>query len=527
MADLSRIPTADLEALQQGDISKVSTDTLLFIQKQGDPISGVADQQQAPQAPGLGDKLGQRWKNIGQAFTGQIPGAGPQEPQKPTVGNVALRTAEVPLRVGGQMTGAVGDVLGAAAEAVIPDKAKETIKEGARYVLDSPLGRVGISAAKKGKEYYDLFKKSYPNVAADLEALTNVATIVPMGKAAQMTGKPLAAAGKESLNIAKDVAALAKPTIWPTIEKGWAAEVDAAINKGIEKTVMTARAKKSDPQVMKYMANAKTAVKDIISNKENLKYTFESGEEVVGKLPKSLGEFREAVAQRKKALWADVEKINKTAGESEIRIGLTDLADKLDAFAGKGAVATVNPEASAYAKEMATLYRNKKYFTPQEAQEALTELNKRFEVYIKNPTVKKEIDVIAGNNIRNAIDESIASLPGGDKYKELKRTYGALTAIEGDVTRKSIQDMSKMKGRIGWLDILGGAEFVSGVLTMNPTLAARGALLEGLNQVRKWQVNPNRYVRNMFENADRILERQKGFKAKSKTGQFIQEAISP
>ena len=166
MADLSRIPTADLEALQQGDISKVSTDTLLFIQKQGDPISGVADQQQAPQAPGLGDKLGQRWKNIGQAFTGQIPGAGPQEPQKPTVGNVALRTAEVPLRVGGQMTGAVGDVLGAAAEAVIPDKAKETIKEGARYVLDSPLGRVGISAAKKGKEYYDLFKKSYPNVAA-------------------------------------------------------------------------------------------------------------------------------------------------------------------------------------------------------------------------------------------------------------------------------------------------------------------------------------------------------------------------
>jgi hypothetical protein len=447
----------------------------------------------------VGADLSKRWKNIG--------------------GQSLLRPEGV-YRDVGQVAGGIQDVLDEGVKSlyktVVPEKAQAAVSKGAQAVLNTSLGKVGISALQKGQKYWDLFKKTYPNVAADIEATVNIASLLPIGKGAKITEEGVVAAGKEGTAIVGDIAT----KLIPATEK----ELNSAIKKGIDKTILTTRGKKADPQVIKFMNNAQTAVKDIITNKEKLKFTDIEGNVVKGQAPKSLSDFREAVSQRKAAIWQQVEAINKEGGKKQIQISLKELSDKLLTYATDSAVMTENPTASKYALEKAALYEKQKFYTVEEAQKALTELNKRFEMYIKNPTAEKEVDIISGNNIRNLIDSEMAKLEGGANYQQLKKTYGSLTAIENDVTKKSLQDIAKVRGP-QWLDILAGAEFVSGVLTMQPAAMVRGGMLESFNTARRWYKNPNRFVKNMFEDADKTMqriERQKNFKPDSKLIQAIQ-----
>lgn len=132
---------------------------------------------------GLGTQLIGRAKDIGDAIT-------------PDTVSEAFLPRQA-LRVGGAVTGAAADVIGAAiapvfnkltdAIASIPAVQKFAIKKGTSKALD-----VSNEALSITKEKWDEFESSNPIVAQDIRDITNIATFLPVGKGASVAGRGVA-----------------------------------------------------------------------------------------------------------------------------------------------------------------------------------------------------------------------------------------------------------------------------------------------------------------------------------------------
>lgn len=133
------------------------------------------------------------------------------------------------LQYGGQVAGAVTDVLGQVTKSATGAYVKtfnleddvEVLKQTGASLLQSPLGQEALSAIGQGMAAYTAFKQKHPTVAKDLEAVVNIASLLPTGKAAQLTvrgAKNLAETGVDAaknlvetgVDVAKSVAS--KPT---------------------------------------------------------------------------------------------------------------------------------------------------------------------------------------------------------------------------------------------------------------------------------------------------------------------------
>lgn len=113
------------------------------------------------------------------------------------------------LQVAGQGAGAFGDVGAAALQlggkslsAVTPDSIEKPIVDTAKRtgvkILQSPAGQAGLAAIEKGMEVYGQWKEQNPADAADLEAVVNIGSMLPIGRVSQ--------AGKQALSGVDDVA---------------------------------------------------------------------------------------------------------------------------------------------------------------------------------------------------------------------------------------------------------------------------------------------------------------------------------
>lgn len=58
------------------------------------------------------------------------------------------------------------------------------IKDAGKAILNTDIGKAGVKAAQQGKEAYDSWAKNNPNAARHVEAATDIAALLPGGKAA-------------------------------------------------------------------------------------------------------------------------------------------------------------------------------------------------------------------------------------------------------------------------------------------------------------------------------------------------------
>lgn len=104
-----------------------------------------------------------------------------------------MRPFHTALRVTGQGAGFIGDAIGSAVFNAVPDVAKEKISS----FFETPAGQEAIVAMSKGMDYYNKFKEKYPEQAKDLEAVVNIASVIPVAKGGQLVVK-------EGVNLAED-----------------------------------------------------------------------------------------------------------------------------------------------------------------------------------------------------------------------------------------------------------------------------------------------------------------------------------
>lgn len=399
----------------------------------------------------------------------------------------------------GTGAGLVGDVGFEALKTATPEFIKEPIK-----------GAIGAIAqtepVQKGVEMYGQFKEENPELAGNLEAVGNIASVVPMvgvpAKGAQLAAK----AGKEGVEAVVDVAKQGGKVAKETIETAFT-PTEASVNKYItdsfNKSIKPSLAGKDTlAKSNRFQNQALDAVKTIADNKDNLKYITPDGDEIVG-LPQNLRQFSESIDQTKKTIYDEYTNLAKQAGEAGAEINLGNTAKELDAVIENKALQISNPEAVEYAKKIKERLADGGSVDATTAEQIIKNYNSSLESFYRNPSYetasRAAIDASVVNNIRKDLDSVIESLTG-EQYQALKNKYAALKAIEKDVVKRANVDARKnAQGLLDYTDIFSGGDIVGGILSLNPALFAKGVAQKSIKEWFKILNDPNRAVKKMFE----------------------------
>lgn len=392
----------------------------------------------------------------------------------------------------GQIAGGALDVgtegLRSAYRGLVPERLQQAISTTGGMLADTTPGQLLSRAIQAGGQAYGSFANAYPDAAMALEGAVNIVGLTGAG-----AGAKKAVPQPTSSSLAKQYSA--------TVKKG----IEKAVRPGVE-------GKRTFGQAGKYFGDAEKATTAIIENVSNLRLTDEAGEAVVGSLPKSLKQFSEAIEQTKRSAFEKYNALAQEAGKAGATVNLTPIADNLSAITKSKPLIDNAPDVVEYAARRAEALAGRGAYTAQEAQEAVSILNKSLDSFYKNPTYdtfsKAFIDSQIAQHLRSGLDNVIenTTTPG---YQALKREYGALKAIERDVNRRMIvAGRQNAKGLVeGFTDVLSGGQMVQGLLAANPTTIAQAGAMKGIAKWVKMLNDPDRAVENMFKKASGIKEK--------------------
>ncbi|MDP2682018.1 MAG: hypothetical protein Q8P28_04305 [Deltaproteobacteria bacterium] len=440
-------------------------------------------------------------------------------------GDIALGVPETAL---GLASGAVGAVavpaiagLGGLAKTITSgaDAGAQTIKDIQEtispYVSYSPKS----TSAKKSMEFVgDVFsiphkiakpigekaqEKLQPIIGVEPAAAVG-STIESLGEASPyLIGSPRAKKG--ALKTGKVLKQKFGTTI-ENLDKAFIKNVENGMNKGVRPSVETAG--RTSYQRQDYYKKSSDAVESIVKNKSNLQFMDEAGLPIKNELPKTLNQFTEAISQTKKSVFDKYDALAKQTGKEGIKVELEPIIQELSNITSSKEIRTFRPEVVDYATKRIEGLTKAGSLTAEEAQNAITMLNKSLESYYKNPSFdsysKASMDAVIVNNLRKGLDDIIEKTTG-EEYQQLKNSYGNLKSIERDVNRRAIVDARKnVKGLIDFSDIFTAPTAVYGLLNANPAMMASSATAYGIKSWYKWRNNPNTIIKEMFNKSEKI-----------------------
>lgn len=299
------------------------------------------------------------------------------------------------------------------------------------------------------------------------------------------------------------------PNFKPTPET-----INDYITKTYDKAIKPTVVGNKNPGALEaYRAKTVSGVNSIVDNKANLNFLTEDGVKETGRLPQSLNETVDAIEQTKTGIFQKYDALAKSAGEKGALVDFTKtIAPELDAIINDKALSISHPEAISYAEGLKVRLEKIGSVDPATAQQVIQNYNNSLKNFYRNPsyesTSKAAIDALVANKTRVALDSTIENTTG-EKYQNLKNQYGALKAIESDVTKRALVDSRKnVKGLIDYTDILSGGDVVRGIVTADPTLFAKGIAQKGIAAFYKYLNDPNRQISKMFETVDQLKNPQ-------------------
>jgi len=424
---------------------------------------------------------------IGEAATKRINAiANPKVRGRGSIGNAIPSIGEL-MNTAGQLGGFVGDV---GMEAI---KATPFLGEAVDMIGQSLPGNPVVKAGAKA------FGALPEGTRTDVGDLANATMLYP----GAIAGKGALKVGAEGVNIGRDVAGLALRKTPEMLER----ELTSVIGKGIEKAIRpTVVGKRTAPQVKAYYEKAKNAVKTIVDNKDNLSLTDIDGNAVTG-LPKTIKQFSEAIDQSKKSIYQQYHAMATEAGEAGALFDADKILTKLDDVAGD---LKHNPQVRQYAYDLKAEIDELHGQPPDIIEARIADLNNSLSGFYEGRVsrAKAQVDASVAHLMREELDSNIMNAVGPG-YQGLKNTYGALKTLEKEVNHRAVVNARRnTKGLLDFTDIFTGGEIVGGVLTMNPTLIARGVAGKGIKEYFKFLNNPDRIVKGMFSDAESLLNRQ-------------------
>lgn len=444
--------------------------------------------------PGLGEKLQGRVNQATQSVFGKQ-----QYPTQAVLGTT------------GAVGGAVNDIIDAVLSPLFTNVV-DTVSDSRtlQSLATSRLGSAGLDKANTAvagaTTAAQTFAERNPGTAQFAKDAFNTASIVPTSLAS-----------REGVNIARDAASISRNALTPS-ESALQSKLIAKFNQAVKPT-----AKKTETAANRFNDDIITSLKEIRQNADNLNIEDATGE-LVSRAPQSLQELSQALDQTKAIVFSKYDDLAKTTDGQGVTLKLSSVADELQGVAANKALNLTAPEVVKYAETWAERLRGMDNLDIQTTQEVVKLMNKNLESFYKNPTYesasKAAVDAGIANNLRRLLDETIETATG-ENYQQLKRTYGALKAIESDVVRAAIRDGRKnAKGLLDYTDIFTSGQIVGGILSLNPAMFTKGALERGFKEYIKYLNDPNRVIKSIFDALDR---QDSVFTPKSATVGYLNE----
>lgn len=354
-------------------------------------------------------------------------------------------------------------------------------------------------------------KKTKPEFAKDLGAIANIVTL-GTGKAIQAPLKT------EARLLGQDIAQVSQLALKPT-EEAVQSKIISLFQKSIKPT-----AKKSQTQIDQYARDTVGALKTIKANSEKLNIQDATGELISGRTPQTINELGQALDQTKDIVFRQYDGIAKRAGKAGAVIDAKPIANEIEKVATNKALQLTNPEVISYAQNWAERLRKMDVLDTETSQAVIQNLNSSLQTFYRNPTYdaasKVVIDAGVANNFRKALDKAIETATG-EQYQVIKNQYKALKTIENDVVRAVARDARKnVKGLLDYTDMFTSGQMLTGMLSLNPAMFTKGAVERGFKEWIKTLNDPNRAIKNIFEQLD--ITTTKPFTPQSGTMKYIQ-----
>lgn len=230
----------------------------------------------------LGDDLKKRGANVNNAF------------------NNDQNFASKALQLVGQGAGFAGDILteglksGSEVTGLTDNVIKPTIKAAKPLALDilqTSIGQKGLDAVKGGIETYTAFKLENPEAAGNLEAVINIASILPPAKAAQV-GTSLATTGVGVIKSSVGTAAkTTKATAVDTIENLGRRITSPSVSDATKVSLNPKKALAGTGQDMTVTVGGKTKKLSELTPTENSRMQF-STEKSINKFTQEAEKFK-------------------------------------------------------------------------------------------------------------------------------------------------------------------------------------------------------------------------------------------
>ena len=307
--------------------------------------------------------------------------------------------------------------------------------------------------------------------------------------------------------VAKGAYGIAKKIIPAPLETKIASTIKYGIQKGIRPTVV---GKSNFPQTEQYYKKAQSAVESIIENKTGLQFVDDAGNTIKGTLPANLGQFSQSIDQTKREIFRKYDDMVKASGLVGRDVDLSPIVSELESFAGNKVSRMVGGGGPGRAQELMRNMSGQR-LTLSEAQDLIAALNGRLKSFYRNPSPdtigSAAADALAANKLRSAVDSAVE----GYGYQALKNQYGALREIEKEVSSRALVDARKnIKGLIDFADIASAAEAARAIATFNTGAGAAAGAIKGMKEWYKYINNPNRIVKTMFTDAEKLIMKRTG-----------------
>jgi hypothetical protein len=288
-----------------------------------------------------------------------------------------------------------------------------------------------------------------------------------------------------------------------------AQKIEMTIRRNVAKALKPTVAKlKANRLIKRYTTQAREALGAIAANRNELEYDLGT---VRGELPQNLSQLSEAVDQTKQMIFREYDAIAGATGKEGARIMPTRAIEALKEKLNDKAIIDAAPQTIGYIKDMIARLEKRALaggYSPLEAQKAITVWNKTTKEMMNSTTIdtvtRAAVDSEVNFHLKRELFDVIESY-GGAEYKELRKVYGGLRAIEEDVNRAVVRDMGKgAKGLIDFSDIFTSYVAVESILKYDPArfLAAGGARTTAAYY--KYLNNPNTLVKQMFKDIDKL-----------------------
>lgn len=291
------------------------------------------------------------------------------------------------------------------------------------------------------------------------------------------------------------------------------AALDATISKQYQKAVRPSVSGTAGNYKQFTTANKKAAegVYDIVKAKDRGELLL--GDEMAGqatanRLPVSMQEHLQAISQAKSNTFTKYDALKTEAGDAGAKIDLKPIASELFKASGDTVLNDLRPSTAKYMRDQAEMLTKRDNYTAGQAQQAIATLNKDVESFYRNPSPdmagKIVVDASIVKHMRAALDAAIER-EAGPGYQALKNEYGRLTSMEKEAGHRA-----RVSGRAApnsLIDAIGGymgsGEIVSGVLSMNPALIAKGGTMLALKSYIKKMNSPDHQIKKMYRLADK------------------------